>query len=240
MSKVLAHRGFSGKYPENTMLAFEKALEIGCDGIEFDVQLTNDGVPVLIHDETIDRTTNGTGQVVSYAYNDLKKFNAASTYAKDGIVTYIPKLEELFDLIKNTDHLLNIELKNSILPYDGMEQKVIDLIRQYGLEEQCVLASFNHESVVKCREMAPEIKGSLITSSVLYDPVEYLKRAGITGLQCEFNSLTGESVKLLQDNGIALYPWTPNSIEEIQNLYDYGVDYIITNNVDKFQEVCNK
>lgn len=236
MTKVLAHRGFSGKYPENTMIAFEKAIEFGCDGMEIDVQLTSDGVPVIIHDELVDRTTDGKGYVASYTYENLKKLNAAVLFESEGLKTAVPSLEEFFNLIKNTNDILNIELKNSILPYNGMEQKVIDLIRKYNIQDRCVLSSFNHESVIRCRKLAPEIDASFITSCILYDVSSYLHNADVQGLQCKYHSLTKEYVKDLQDKGIVLFPWTPNSPEDIRFLCDIGVDYIITNDLHNYKK----
>lgn len=101
MAKNFAHRGFSGKYPENTMLAFKKAIESGVDGIELDVQLTKDGEVVIIHDETIDRTTDGKGLVSSYTYEELSKFDASFIYRNQIEFNKIPTLREYFELIKN-------------------------------------------------------------------------------------------------------------------------------------------
>ena len=98
MVKNFAHRGFSGKYPENTMLAFEKAVEAGAEGIELDVQLTKDGEIVIIHDETIDRTTDGKGFVADYTYEELKKFDASYIYTGKMGFNKIPALESTLNL----------------------------------------------------------------------------------------------------------------------------------------------
>ena len=158
MTLNIGHRGFSGLYPENTMLSFQKALEAGVDGFEFDTHLTKDGEIVVIHDEKIDRTTNGTGFVKDYTYEELKQFDASSVFAGQYGFNYIPTLREYFELTKGMDLMTNIELKNSIIWYDGMEEKVIAMIREYGVEEQIVLSSFNHYSIMKCKKLAPELK----------------------------------------------------------------------------------
>ena len=125
MIKNFAHRGFSGKYHENTLLAFEKAVEAGADGIELDVQLTKDGEVVIIHDETIDRTTDGKGFVADYTYDELKKIDASYIYKNHYGFNKIPTLKEYFTLIKDTKIITNIELKTGINEYLGIEKKFL-------------------------------------------------------------------------------------------------------------------
>ena len=110
MAKNIAHRGFSGRYPENTMLAFEKALEIGAEGIEFDVHLSKDGELVIIHDELLDRTTNGSGLVAEHTLAQLRQLDASASFTGVYGVNPIPTLEEYFQLIQGKEMLTNIEL----------------------------------------------------------------------------------------------------------------------------------
>ena len=145
---IWAHRGSSMMNPENTLLAFRKAAELeGITGIEFDVQLTKDGEIVVIHDEKVDRTTDVTGNVRDYTLNELKQL----TISGDGEVHSIPTLRETFEMLapycKNKGLRLNIELKNSIIRYEGMEQKVIDMVSEFNLEDYVVYSSFNHDSI---------------------------------------------------------------------------------------------
>ncbi len=145
---IWAHRGSSMMNPENTLLAFRKAAELeGITGIEFAVQLTKDGEIVVIHDEKVDRTTDGTGNVRDYTLNELKQL----TISGDGEVHSIPTLRETFEMLapycKNKGLRLNIELKNSIIRYEGMEQKVIDMVSEFNLEDYVVYSSFNHDSI---------------------------------------------------------------------------------------------
>lgn len=128
--------------PENTLLAFKKAAELeGITGIEFDVQLTKDNEIVVIHDERVDRTTDGTGYVQEYTINELKQLSIAG----DDEIHRIPTLRETFELLtpycKNKGLRLNIELKNSIIRYEGMEQKVIDMVSEFNLEDYVVYSS---------------------------------------------------------------------------------------------------
>ena len=134
----IAHRGFSGKYPENTLLAFQKGIEAGADGFEFDTHLTKDGEIVIIHDERLDRTTNAQGFVKDYTLEELRKVDASKPFPECGFCG-IPTLREYFELIRGRNLLTNIELKNGIFWYEGMEEKVIAMIREYGLEERVIL-----------------------------------------------------------------------------------------------------
>lgn len=158
--KIWAHRGCSQRYPENTLLAFEKAAGIkGLEGIELDIQLTRDGELVVIHDERVDRTTEGIGFVRDYTLEELKRLHI---YADVNPVQQIPTMEEVLDLLEpyiKSGLKLNIELKNSIFPYDGMEQKIIALIHGRGLQESVVYSSFSALSLerIKNIDVNPEL-----------------------------------------------------------------------------------
>ena len=127
MTKNFAHRGFSGKYPENTLLAFSKAIEEGVDGIENDVHLTKDGVLVVMHDELVDRTTNGKGYIKDKTYEELAQLDASYIFKEYG-PQKVPTLREYLELVKDTDIITNIELKTGVFEYPGIEQKVLSLI----------------------------------------------------------------------------------------------------------------
>ena len=122
--KVFAHRGFSGKYPENTMLAFKKAEEVGCYGIELDVQLTKDDEIVIMHDETIDRTTSGTGNIRDYTYQELCLVDCYGKFEGKYDFQRIPTLREYLTWVKDTGLVTNIELKNSVYYYEHLEERM--------------------------------------------------------------------------------------------------------------------
>lgn len=152
-----AHRGFRGKYPENTRLAFKKAIEAGVSGIEFDIHLSKDGEIVIIHDESLERTTNGSGLIKDKSLKELKELNAAKLfpqYEKEEILT----LREYFDFAKDWEIITNIELKTSIIDYENIEKMTYDLIKEYGMEEKIIISSFNHNSLIRFKELAPNIK----------------------------------------------------------------------------------
>ena len=141
---------FSGKYPENTMLAFQKAYEAGCDGIELDVHLTKDNVMVIIHDEDIKRTTNGSGLVKDFTFEELRKFDASASFVGQYGFNPIPSFEEYVAWVKDLDIITNIEIKNGVYYYEGLEEALIDIVRKNHLEDKIIFSSFNNASVMKC------------------------------------------------------------------------------------------
>ncbi len=165
--KIWAHRGCSQRYPENTLLAFEKAAGlIGLTGIELDIQLTRDGELVVIHDERVDRTTEGFGYVRDYTLSEIKRLHI---YADANPSQRIPTIEEVLDLLQDRmqDGLkLNIELKNSIYPYTGMEEKILELIGRRGLQERIVYSSFSAMSLAKIRQIDKEAEIGILDTKV--------------------------------------------------------------------------
>ena len=163
--KVVAHRGFCGKYPENTMLAFQKAVENQCDEIELDVQLTKDGEIVIIHDESIDRVTEATGFVRDYTYEQLRKFNACHLYGDQFGVLAIPTFEEYCQWVRTENVTTNIELKTGVYYYSELEERTIAMLRKYDLEDRVMFSSFNHLSLLSAKKMAPHIPcGALLSA----------------------------------------------------------------------------
>ena len=166
--KIWAHRGCSMAYPENTLEAFAAAAKLdGLAGIELDVQLTKDGELVVIHDEKVDRTTDGTGNVCDYTLEQLKALKIDAGNSK---VTQIPTLEEVFDVMqdacKNKGVLINIELKNSNIRYEGMEEKVLALVEKCGLEKNIVYSSFLPESMGLIKKLKPDAETAILNRSL--------------------------------------------------------------------------
>lgn len=165
--KIWAHRGCSQRYPENTLLAFEKAMALdGLTGIELDIQLTKDRQLVVIHDERVDRTTEGIGFVRDYTLSELKKLHI---YADVHPCQQIPTMEEVFDLLEpklRAGMKLNIELKNSVYPYPGMEEKIVDIVAQRRLESQIVYSSFYAKSLERLAEMKTQSEIAILDTKV--------------------------------------------------------------------------
>ena len=230
MTNNFAHRGFSARYPENTMLAFQKAIETGCDGIELDIHVSRDGKIVVIHDETVNRTTNGTGFVKDMDYAELRALDA-------GKGEHIPSIEEYFDLVEKYPLLTNIELKNSVFWYEGMEEKIIEMIRKRGMGERIIFSSFNHFSILKCKKLAPEIRCGFLVWSWIIDVGAYTKKHGIEGIHPEYRSLTGEAVREIQSGGVAINTYTVDDRESMERLIALGVDSIITDDPELLNKV---
>ena len=235
-----AHRGASGYFPENTMMAFEKAIELGADGVETDVQMTKDGELVLIHDEQVNRTTNGIGFVKDYLYKDLSKLDAGARFNEKFRGKKIPTLEELLTFAKEKDILLNLELKTGIVLYPGIEEKLIDLIYQYKLQDKVILSSFNHYSMVHCKEIAKEIKTGLLYTAGLYEPQVYCKFTGADAIHPYFYSINKDIIEKVKKAGILVNPYTVNDEKVMINLIKAGVDGLITNYPDKLNKVLNE
>lgn len=160
--KIWALRGCSQRYPENTLLAFEKAVAKNLTGIELDVQLTKDGEMVVIHDERVDRTTEGMGFVRDYTLSQIKKLHF---YADDNPAQSIPAITEVFDLLEaglKQGLMLNIELKNSIYPYDGMEE----LVHKRGLQDAVVYSTFYAGSLEKLKKLDPDAELGILDGRV--------------------------------------------------------------------------
>lgn len=228
----IAHRGYSGKFDENTMIAFKKAIEYNADGIETDVQLSKDGIPVLIHDETLDRTTNGYGFVKNYRLDELKKFKTKNGHE-------IPTLKELLDLIVDTDlKILNLELKNSIFQYDGLEKIVLKMISEYNIKEKIIVSSFNHLSLIKLRELDKKIILGALTDSTLANVPKYLNNIKVECYHPCFPSILNKNyMKEIRQGGIRVNTYTVNEEEHMKMVIEAGVDSIITNEVERLSNL---
>ena len=240
MTRNFAHRGFSGKYPENTLLAFQKAIEAGADGAELDVQLTKDGEVVVIHDETIDRTTDGKGYVVDYTYDELSKFDASYIYRGQMGFNKIPTLREYFELVKDLDFVTNIELKTGINEYLGIEEKVYDLIKEFKLEKKVIISSFNHFSVLRMKKIAPELKYGFLSEDWIINAGAYTASHDVQCYHPRFNNLIPEVVEELKKNGLEINTWTVNKEEDIRDLINKKIDILIGNYPDLIKQIINE
>lgn len=236
MTKILAHRGFSGVYPENTLLSFQKALLTGCDGLELDIHLTKDRQLVIIHDETLDRTTDGTGWVGAHTLKELKALNAAARtdYPRQSILT----LGEYFEFLGDRCILTNIELKTGVVWYEGIEAEMIRTLRQYNRLDQVLVSSFNHYSIQKVVELVPGMPVAFVEESRVIAPWEYLERHGISCFH-PFYSNVGQPgiLKGLRAAGISINVWTVNEEEDMRAMLRLGVDGIMTNYPDKLAAI---
>lgn len=230
---IFAHRGASGTRPENTMSAFRRAVELGATGIETDVQLSADGEPVLIHDETLSRTAGASGWVGDKTYAELRTLDAGSWYHPEFMGERIPHLDELLHLAKETGVLVNIELKNTVCAYPGLEEKVVAAVRAQGLEKQTIFSSFNHYSLALCKKLAPEIRTGVLYMEGLYRPWDYAKSLGADALHAYDPAVTAEWIHEAKAEGVDYHPFTVNDEARLDALIEMGTAGIITDHPDR-------
>ncbi|SCH52613.1 Glycerophosphoryl diester phosphodiesterase [uncultured Clostridium sp.] len=240
MVKNFAHCGFSGKYPENTLLAFEKAIEVGVDGMEFDAQLTKDGEVVIIHDETIDRTSDGTGRVCDYTYDELLKYDFSWKYRAQFGKIKLPLLREYFELVKDTNIISNIELKNSVYDYEKLEEKVYELIIEYNLKDKVIISSFNHESIIRMKNIDDSIKCGFLSDCWMMEPGKYTKNYNVECYHPSAYYLTKEKVNKIQNEGIEVNVWLGKEKVSYKKLIEMGIDSLISDDPDVIKKLVNR
>lgn len=239
-AKVWAHRGASGYAPENTLSAFQKAIDMEADGIELDIQMTKDGEIVVIHDEWIDRTSDGKGWVKDYTLEELRKYNF-NNGNKDYQTERIPTMEEVFELIKPTDLVINIEIKTGIVFYPQIEEKIIELTKRMGMEERVIYSSFNHATILKIKELDPKAKVGFLYADGTLEMPSYGEKYGVDALHPALYNLQYEGfLKQCKEKNLKLHVWTVNEKEHMMMCIQMGVDAIITNYPDIAKELVEK
>lgn len=228
-TKVFAHRGYSAVAPENSMLAFLWAIRVGADGIELDVQLTKDGEVVVIHDETVDRTTNGTGWVKDFTLSEITQLDNGSWFSTEYKDQRVPTLRQVLELVQGSKLELNIELKNSVVDYPDLEQKVIALVEEYDMEEQVIFSTFHLESVHRLHRLRPGYHIAALYNIHVDTPWKYAELLGINGIHPHYSLVTDDLVKESSQRGITVRPYTVDDPIEMERLFRAGVDAIITN-----------
>ncbi len=232
--KIFAHRGYSGMYPENTILAFKKALEVNVDGIELDVHKTNDNHIVVIHDETVNRTHNGHGLVKDYTLEEIRNLSCKDERFKDNKYCKIPTLKEVFELVKDTNTLINIELKNNILNYENLEEDVVKLVKKYKLEDRVILSSFKNSSVDKLNKIAPKIEVAILSEFKFIDTlppinvIDYAIEKGIDSIHISKRFVDEEFIKKAHENNKKVRVYTVNDTKDIKDIIDLDIDTIFT------------
>jgi len=225
----IAHRGASSLAPENTFAAFDQAFESGADGIEFDVQLSRDNIPVVIHDETLERTTSGAGPVKELTLEELKALDAGSWFAARFDDAVIPTLHEVLTRYKDNCPLFDIELKNSYTAYPGLEEAVLEQVARHRLEERVIVSTFNPDSLATCRRLNPSVRTGLIYLEEIKEPWHYVRSLHCYSAHPLFFYLQDPEILAgFKTHNIPLYPWTVNDPEQMEYLVSEGVEAIIT------------
>jgi len=235
----IAHRGASVAAPPNTLAAFEKAAEMGADGIEFDVHLSADGVPVVIHDFSVDNTTDGSGPVAGMTLAQLERLDAGSSFDPAFAGQRIPTLKKVLETFGD-QLLLNIELKNFGLRDNGLERTVIAQIEQHELHSRVIISSFNPISLHRVKKIAPHIPVGLLYAPTLPLP---LRRAWLAPLfphearHPERRMADARHVAWAREHGYRVNVWTVNDPDEMRHLIGLGVYGIITDVPDVLQQI---
>lgn len=236
------HRGAPMAAPENTLASFQKARELGADGVELDVMLCADGEPVVIHDFSVERTTNGHGRVRELTLTQLKALDAGSWFYPQFAGERIPTLREVAAWA-GKDMLLNIELKSTNIRGNGLEGRVIAIVQEFGLEQRVILSSFNPFTLWRIRQLAPHLHTGLLYAGDL--PI-FLRRAWLrplarpNALHPHYKIVTNDYLVWARHKGYRINVWTPDQIADWQWLIAQKVDIIITNRPDALAMVLKE
>ncbi|MFB1080722.1 glycerophosphodiester phosphodiesterase [Jeotgalibacillus sp. JSM ZJ347] len=236
MTKVFAHRGSSLKYPENTMLAFKKAEKTGCYGIELDVHMSKDGYLFVIHDETVNRTTNGRGYIKDLTKKELKKLSIKRKWLGN---EKIPLLDEVLEWAGNTRLVINIEIKNDKIQYEGIEKAVVQKVAEYGLDQRVVYSTFNHESVKILKRITSSEVAALYSKKGI-NPVLLAGSTGADAIHANHRVMTEQLMKDCQHHHIPVRLYTLNKPVLIEKWIDAGLAGVITDNPELAEKILKE
>ena len=240
-TRVAAHRGGAGLWPENSLLAFRQALALGVDALEFDLHMTADGEVVVLHDPTLERTTTGAGRVRDLKLADLA---GARLKARDGTATdeLIPTFAQVLDLAsKGSAELLpEIKVDANRQRYDGIEEKVLALVRARGLSARTTIQAFQPETIRRLRELEPKARTMLLVARGDAErdrarPAEAVRRArdlGATDLGMNHRLIDADVMAAARADGVRVSAWTVNDEADIRRMIDLGVDVVMSDRPD--------
>lgn len=238
MSICVAHRGWSGKAPENTLAAIQLAIDHpAAEMVEIDVQLSKDGVPVIIHDYFVDRTTNGKGRVSSLTLDELKSLDASHSFRDEFENEQIPTLKEVLELCRGKIKVA-VEIKTAGNMHPGIVEAVVETIKNTQTEKDVILFSFENHLVKKAKELLPEVEIGLLFAGhplLLFEQLE-VAHASFVSMHYEF--LTAELAKSIFEKGYNVIVWNINTEEEVKkfNSYDPRIN-ICTNHLNLFETI---
>ena len=227
---MYAHRGANKGAPENTLAAFCLAQQLGADGIEMDVKLTADGEVVVMHDQTVDRTTDGHGRLRDFRLAELRRLDAGSWFDGTFHSEKVPTLAEIFETLKN-GILYDIELTNYSTPFDNLLEKVLALVQKYGLAGNVMVSSFLPTNISHFRRLAPAIPGGVIA---LHGWAGALSRSFVGRWFAPlvvipvYLDVTQNYVRMQKALGRKVIPWTVNEPADMLRLMEWGADGLIT------------
>ncbi|MDD5503084.1 MAG: glycerophosphodiester phosphodiesterase family protein [Candidatus Thermoplasmatota archaeon] len=234
---TVGHRGANAYAPENTLASFRKAILMGMDMIELDVHMTSDSQLAVIHDDTVDRTTDGTGYIYSMTMEDLKKLDAGSWFNASFTGERIPTLEESLALVKQYGIKVNIEIKTVPMTYPGIEQQVVDMVHSMGMTDQVLISSFSPYSTMYCG-LNSDIQCGMLMN---FDSPPGLECSIIAAfaeaIHPEASFTTQDLVNSAHSSGLKVNVWTVDDPVDMMAFYEMGCDGIITNCPDVLLDV---
>lgn len=228
---VIAHRGARLVAPENTLPAFEQAMRLGADGIECDVMLTADKVPVICHDDALAKWSSTYRSVHATSFRALRTIDVGSRFHVDFKGTTIPTLSEMLSLFRPTSMLLNIEIKMQAQYANGVEKIVADTIREFAMDDQVIVSSFSPMILWRMKRVAPHLRRSLLRErkafSFLHTGI-FARMLRVWGIHPALRMTTPRLMRMARANGWSVMPWTLNTPDEFARAVALGVDGIIT------------
>jgi len=232
-TKILAHRGASAYQAENTLPAFNLAIQQGAEGLELDVHLTKDQEVIVAHDLMLERVSDGKGRICDYTLDELRKFNFNTAFSEHG-PTHAPTLAEVYALVSDTQLTVNVELKTTDELYPVMPDKLLRLEREYAMEGRVIYSSFNHYSLMAIRQLNPKSEIGLLYAMGLVDPWVYAKHLSASAIHPHYHIVAAipEIVTRCHEDGIKVNVWTVDDPKAIGYMLSLGVDMLITNKPD--------
>lgn len=228
----IGHRGAAGTHPENTMVSFRRAIELGCDGIEFDVHRTADGELIVIHDGFLNRTTNGTGLIMATSFDQIEGLDAGSWKGAQFAGERVPTLRQLIRETPPTLYLY-LELKAGSVHYPGIEEQLLSLLAAEGALGRVQISSFDHHALKQLHELAPTLPLGMLFADNLLDPVALAKQVGAEALHPAWEWVTPAFVEKAHAAGLKVNVWTVNLAEAIMLMTACGVDGIMSDFPDR-------
>jgi glycerophosphoryl diester phosphodiesterase len=241
---IIAHRGASARYPENTIPSFEGAIAVGADMVELDVQLTSDKEVIVFHDEKISRCTNGRGRIADYTLHQLKKLDAGSWYNKRYKNTRIPTLAEVLDICKNKI-AVNIEIKTEAVSkmfFGGIEEKCLKIVEQSGMREHVVFSSFDPRAVMHLKQNDNTAAVAVLFEKKKYGsklPSDIMNMMDADAFNCSKSELSKKWMTDIISHGIPVNIYTVDDVRNMKKFIHMGVDGIFTNQPDVLKKVLD-
>lgn len=237
MTLLFGHRGARGLAPENTLPSFRLAKEIGVDGVELDVHLSKDNAVVVMHDDTVNRTTNGKGRIRDMTLEEIKALDAGSWFGEKWRGTKVPTLEEVFNEL-GRDMLYKVEIKHSYRVYPGIEERVLEAVERKGLRDRVQIISFDFDSLERVRQLDRDIKIGLIIEGKPRWFLDIARRLEASFIHAYLGLIDEDDQRICRSSGIGLGVWTVNERQDIERFCRMGVDDITSDYPDRLKQVC--